>query len=99
MSQPNSLAKIRQLVQEINNMGGSYHKFDFGNNLVINGEYDMTKYLHRYEIPEDLAASRYWILGQVEAFSLLSVRAETRRSPPWIYGMAVCSTSSVRSSV
>jgi 2-polyprenyl-3-methyl-5-hydroxy-6-metoxy-1,4-benzoquinol methylase len=68
MSKPNSLEEIRQLVQEINKMGGSYHKFDFGNKLVINGEYDMAKYLHHYGIPEDLTGKTVLDIGTSTGF-------------------------------
>jgi 2-polyprenyl-3-methyl-5-hydroxy-6-metoxy-1,4-benzoquinol methylase len=68
MSDPHSLEKIRQLVQEINNAGGSYHKFDVGSNLVIDGEYDMTKYLHHYGIPEDLTGKTVLDIGTSTGF-------------------------------
>jgi 2-polyprenyl-3-methyl-5-hydroxy-6-metoxy-1,4-benzoquinol methylase len=68
MSHPNSTEKIRQLVQEINKAGGSYHKFDFGNNLVIHGEYDMTKYLPHYEIPLDLSGKTVLDIGTSTGF-------------------------------
>jgi 2-polyprenyl-3-methyl-5-hydroxy-6-metoxy-1,4-benzoquinol methylase len=68
MSNPNSPEKIRQLIQEFNKMGRSYHKFDFGDNLVIDGEYDMAKYLHHYGIPEDLTGKTVLDVGTSTGF-------------------------------
>ena len=68
MSSPTPPEKIRQLVQEINNAGGSYHKFDVGSNLVIDGIYDMTKYLHHYGIPEDLTGKTVLDIGTSTGF-------------------------------
>jgi 2-polyprenyl-3-methyl-5-hydroxy-6-metoxy-1,4-benzoquinol methylase len=54
MSYPGQIEQIRQLIQAVNSTGGSYHRIDFGDGLVIDGEYDMTKYIHLYGIPKDL---------------------------------------------
>jgi len=68
MNNPDPLEKLHQIVQEINKAGGSYHKFAFGNNLVINGAYDMTKYLHYYGIPEDLTGKTVLDIGTSTGF-------------------------------
>jgi len=44
----------KKLVELVNNAGGTYHKLNMGNGLIINGVYDMDKYLHLYGIPEKL---------------------------------------------
>jgi hypothetical protein len=68
MNNPDRFEKLHQIVQDINKAGGSYHKFDFGNNLVIDGENDMVKYLHHYGIPEDLTGKTVLDIGTSTGF-------------------------------
>jgi 2-polyprenyl-3-methyl-5-hydroxy-6-metoxy-1,4-benzoquinol methylase len=67
-SNPALLEKVRQLVREVNNAGGSYHKFDLGDGLVIDGEYDMAKYLHHYGLPENLLGKSVLDIGTSTGF-------------------------------
>jgi 2-polyprenyl-3-methyl-5-hydroxy-6-metoxy-1,4-benzoquinol methylase len=44
----------RVRVTRLNRAGGTYHKFELGNGLVIDGDYDMTKYLRHFRLPPRL---------------------------------------------
>jgi 2-polyprenyl-3-methyl-5-hydroxy-6-metoxy-1,4-benzoquinol methylase len=68
MNNPNSPEKIRQLVQEVNNAGGLYHRICLDGGLVMDGEYDMTKYLHYYGIPENLTGKTVLDIGTSTGF-------------------------------
>jgi tRNA (mo5U34)-methyltransferase len=46
--------EARQTVARVNAAGGTYHRLDFGDGLVIEGEYDIRKYLPYYHLPERL---------------------------------------------
>lgn len=46
--------QLRNLVADLNRKGGTYHKIDLGDALVVNGEYNMSKYVHHYGIPARL---------------------------------------------
>jgi len=50
-------------IKKIYDAGHSYHTLQFPNGLVIEGKWDMAKYLHHYKIPEDLSRKYlgfYW---------------------------------------
>jgi 2-polyprenyl-3-methyl-5-hydroxy-6-metoxy-1,4-benzoquinol methylase len=68
MNNSNPSEKLHRMVEEINERGGSYHKFDLGDNLVINGTFDMTKYLHCYGIPMDLTGKTVLDIGTSSGF-------------------------------
>jgi 2-polyprenyl-3-methyl-5-hydroxy-6-metoxy-1,4-benzoquinol methylase len=67
--------KLRNLLTEfvgiVNDTGGSYHRLDFGNGIVMNGEYDMTRYLDKYEIPQDLTGKSVLDIGTASGFFAL----------------------------
>src|SRR5690349_3401067 len=65
------LQEVRRLVTQINDAGGSYHRWDFGHGLVINGDYDMTKYLTDYQLPENLVGWDVLDIGTASGFFAL----------------------------
>jgi tRNA (mo5U34)-methyltransferase len=62
---------IATFVDEVNRAGGTYHKIDFGNGLVMDGEYDMREYLSRYAFPESLAGLTALDVGTASGFFAL----------------------------
>ncbi|GAA5158360.1 class I SAM-dependent methyltransferase [Amycolatopsis dongchuanensis] len=56
------------LVGQANAQGGTYHRLDFGDGLVIEGDYDMPKYLPYYDLPEDLAGKTVLDAGTASGF-------------------------------
>jgi tRNA (mo5U34)-methyltransferase len=46
---------VVEAVRAINDAGGAYHRIDFGDGLILEGEHDMRHHLARYGIPEDLS--------------------------------------------
>ena len=65
------LEKARRLVAEVNDAGGAYHRCDFGHGLVVHGDYDMTKYLADYELPDDLTDWDVLDIGTASGFFAL----------------------------
>ena len=47
-------AEFVDFVTDANCHGGTYHRIDFGDGLVLDGEYDMQPYWPRYGFPDDL---------------------------------------------
>ncbi len=54
---------IHKFVEQVNMAGGSYHKIVLGDDLTLEGEYDMTKYLHYYNFPKDLTGKSVLDIG------------------------------------
>src|SRR2546423_9697836 len=52
MGRPNE--DLRDHLTSINKAGGTYHRIDLGNGLVIEGDYDIHKYIDHYSIPSKL---------------------------------------------
>jgi 2-polyprenyl-3-methyl-5-hydroxy-6-metoxy-1,4-benzoquinol methylase len=65
------LQAVRRLVEEVNRVGGNYHRWDFGQGLVIPGDYDMTKYLPYYRLPERLDGATVLDVGTASGFFAL----------------------------
>ncbi len=57
-----------QLIFEENQKGGRYHKMTFPNGAVLNGVYDMSKYLDYYKIPENLKGKTVLDIGAWDGF-------------------------------
>ncbi len=62
---------LATFVDDANRAGGSYHKIDFGDGLVLDGEYDMREYLHHYGFPESLAGQTVLDVGTASGFFAL----------------------------
>ena len=65
MSYPNNL---RDVCDNINRSGGTYHQIDLGNGLVVKGEYDMTRYVEFYGIAADLGGKTVLDIGTSSGF-------------------------------
>ncbi|EIE97092.1 class I SAM-dependent methyltransferase [Saccharomonospora glauca] len=80
ISSPNpdtvDLDEARQLVERVNGQGGTYHRLDFGDGLVIEGDYDMSKYLAYYHLPERLDGKTVLDVGTASGF--FAIEAERR---------------------
>jgi SAM-dependent methyltransferase len=61
-------AETEELIQEVAASGGAYHRLDFGDGLVLDGEYDLSKVLHHYGIPSDLRGQRVLDIGTATGF-------------------------------
>lgn len=63
-----SREELRQMVDAINQKGGTYHQIDLGGGLVVKGEYDMTMYVDSYGIPADLSGRTALDIGTASGF-------------------------------
>jgi tRNA (mo5U34)-methyltransferase len=63
--------RLIEFVKMVNATGGSYHRLDFGSGIIIDGEYDMTKYLDNYGISQDLAGKSVLDIGTSTGFFAL----------------------------
>jgi SAM-dependent methyltransferase len=54
---------LRDRVARLNRVATSYHKFDLGRGLVIEGDYDIAKYIDHYGIPPSLKGSSVLDVG------------------------------------
>jgi tRNA (mo5U34)-methyltransferase len=68
---PTHPQSLIDFVEEVNRQGGTYHRLDFGNGLVLNGEYDMQEYLPHYQFPEDLRGRSVLDVGTASGFFAL----------------------------
>lgn len=55
-------------VAELNRAGGAYHKYTLGDGIVIEGDYDMTKYLRYYNLPPRLDGTSVLDVGTASGF-------------------------------
>ena len=62
------LDAARLMVRQINEQGGSYHRLDLGHGLVIDGDYDMAKYLPYYHLPRALDGMTVLDVGTASGF-------------------------------
>ena len=63
--------ELREFIKQINNLGGSYHRLDFGDGMVMNGEYDMSKYIDNYGISKNLTGVSVLDIGTASGFFAL----------------------------
>ena len=64
----NNAMSFRAWVDEVNQTGGTYHRMDLGEGLVLDGEYDMARYVDSYGIPDDLAGKTVLDVGTASGF-------------------------------
>jgi len=57
-----------QIIENINADGGSYHKLFFPDGTILNGKFDMSKYLKFYNIPDDLSGMTVLDVGSSTGF-------------------------------
>ena len=55
-------------IKKIYDAGHGYHTLRFPNGLVIDGRWDMAKYLHHYKIPEDLSGKTVLDIGPANGY-------------------------------
>lgn len=60
--------QLIQFVDEANKAGGTYHRLDLGDGLVIQGDYDITKYIHHYKLPENLKGKTVLDIGTASGY-------------------------------
>lgn len=60
--------EVVDFVRSVNQSGGAYHRIDFGDGLVLEGEHDMTRYLPHYGIDEDLSGMTALDVGTAAGF-------------------------------
>jgi SAM-dependent methyltransferase len=60
--------EVVEFVRSVNAAGGAYHRIDFGEGLVLEGEHDMQKYLPYYGIPADLSGKTALDVGTAAGF-------------------------------
>jgi tRNA (mo5U34)-methyltransferase len=67
---PHSTSLI-EFVADVNRQGGTYHRIDFGDGLVMDGEYDMRAYWPYYGFPDDLQGRTVLDVGTASGFFAL----------------------------
>jgi tRNA (mo5U34)-methyltransferase len=60
--------EIEAFVRDRNASGGSYHRTEVTDDLVIQGHYDMRRYLHHYGLPDDLSGQKALDIGTADGF-------------------------------
>jgi 2-polyprenyl-3-methyl-5-hydroxy-6-metoxy-1,4-benzoquinol methylase len=65
------LEGLRELVRSFNASGGTYHRLDFGEGLVIEGDYDLRRYLRFYALPPRLDGMSVLDVGTASGFFAL----------------------------
>lgn len=63
--------RAQRVVEQFNQRGRSYHCWDFGDGLAIRGDYDMTRYLPFYQLPERLDGLTVLDVGTAAGFFAL----------------------------
>jgi tRNA (mo5U34)-methyltransferase len=59
---------VVEFVRSVNESGGVYHRIDFGDGLVMEGEHDMGRYLAYYGIPPDLSGMTVLDVGTAAGY-------------------------------
>jgi len=60
--------EVVESIRSVNAAGGAYHRIDFGDGLVLEGEHDMREYLPYYAIPADLSGKTALDVGTAAGF-------------------------------
>ena len=60
--------RFLKFIDGVNRAGGAYHQMDFGQGVVLNGEYEMSRYLPYYALPEDLRDKSVLDIGTASGF-------------------------------
>src|SRR5690242_4519523 len=59
---------VVEFVRTVNESVGAYHRIDFGEGLVLEGEHDMRRHLRSYGIPDDLTGKTALDVGTAAGF-------------------------------
>lgn len=65
------MSLARQMVDRVNSSGGTYHRLDLGPDLVIEGDYDMARYLKHYHLPESMTGMTVLDVGTASGYFAL----------------------------
>jgi SAM-dependent methyltransferase len=57
-----------EFVRSLNEAGGAYHRIDFGEGLVLEGEHDIAQHLPYYGIPDDLSGKTALDVGTATGY-------------------------------
>jgi 2-polyprenyl-3-methyl-5-hydroxy-6-metoxy-1,4-benzoquinol methylase len=68
LDNPQFRIQFSQFIQGVNINGGTYHKIDFGDGIILDGEFDMVRYLDNYGIPQDLTGNSVLDIGTGSGF-------------------------------
>jgi SAM-dependent methyltransferase len=68
---PKLTEQFIEYVKIVNEAGGLYHRLDFGNGLIINGRYDMAKYVCFYDLPSSLEGKTILDVGTSSGYFAL----------------------------
>jgi 2-polyprenyl-3-methyl-5-hydroxy-6-metoxy-1,4-benzoquinol methylase len=68
---PELRGQLINFVKNINDIGGSYHRLNFGSGIVMEGEFDMIKYVDNYGLSEDLTGKSVLDIGTATGFFAL----------------------------
>ncbi|MCX7919004.1 MAG: methyltransferase domain-containing protein [bacterium] len=66
-----SKKRLASFTEQVNQEGGTYHRLNFGSGIVIQGIFDLTKYLHFYNLPENLTGKTVLDIGTASGFFAL----------------------------
>jgi len=67
-----------ELIKLVNQNGGAYHKLVFPDGTILNGVFDMSKYLDYFKIPESLEGKSVLEIGTATGFFALEL---AKRNP------------------
>jgi len=68
---PECRGQLAEIVSAVNAAGGAYHQLDFGSSLVIQGDYDMNKYVQFYHLPSSLEGQTVLDIGTAAGYFAL----------------------------
>jgi tRNA (mo5U34)-methyltransferase len=68
---PVEYMRLNRYVNKVNESGGTYHKLYITDEIVIHGEYDMTKYIKYYNLPQNLKGKAVLDIGTSSGFFAL----------------------------
>lgn len=63
--------QLSLFIEHINQSGGTYHRLNFGDGLVMQGIFDLTKNLNLYNIPDTLQGKTVLDIGTASGFLAL----------------------------